>query len=78
MQDPVGQPDRRETACLEGLQEAHEQLDAPPLAVADQVHAPVQVDVQHIQQLGLALGVDIRQAIDHLGNREVSLLAKKN
>ncbi len=61
------------TPHLERLEQAHGDLHAPALAVADAVHAPLRVNVKHLHQLGAAHGVAAGRGAQHLQRGEVAL-----
>lgn len=67
----------RRAACLEGVQQAEADLDAAALAVRHAVHAPVGVNVEHLQQPRPPRWVHARHAVDHAPRREVPLAPKQ-
>lgn len=58
---------------LERPQEAHTDLHAPPLSIRHLMHAPLRVNVQHLDQPLLARLINTRHGIDHSAGGEVTL-----
>ena len=55
-----------------GDHETVRQLDAATLAVGNLVHSPLRVDVEHLDDALLALGIDARDGVEHLLGREIA------
>lgn len=66
-------PSHRPPSHLEGSQQSHTYLHPPPLPVRHLVHAPLRVNVQHLDQPLLAGFLHPGYGVDHAARGEVTL-----